>query len=148
MLRMTGGGLRLCRSGVDADGVADVFEAVALEERREAALEYGDLLRSAVHQCADEHDQAGAVANLAICLLRGEHTADAGDGETLAVFTVDLRDALLAGHRARAAGQAALPLLRNLQAGAVLLQIGDGQPLHVVLGEHVQQILEFRATSY
>ena len=48
MLRMTGGGLWLRRSGVDADGVADVFEAVALEERREAALEYGDLLRSAV----------------------------------------------------------------------------------------------------
>ena len=118
-----------------------MLESVAAQQLGQTALQHGDLLRASVHQRADEHDQAGAGTNLRIGLLGGKDATDAGDGEPVAILLIHLANQLGAGVGARAAGQAALPIARNLEAGAVLLQIGDGQPLHIVLGQHIEQLL-------
>lgn len=43
---------------IDADGLADVIEAVPFQQFGKAAFQHGDLLWTAIHQGADEHDQA------------------------------------------------------------------------------------------
>lgn len=76
------------KSGVDAHGLGDASEAVTAQQFRESSLQYGDLLRAAVHERRDEHDERGTGANLLIGLFGGEHAADAGDCEPVAILGI------------------------------------------------------------
>ena len=133
------------KSGVDAHGLGDASEAVTAQQFRESSLQYGDLLRAAVHERRDEHDERGTGANLLIGLFGGEHAADAGDCEPVAILGIGSANELGARHCAGAAGESSEPILGDVvETGAVFLQIRDGHALHVVRGQYVEEFLELR----